>query len=161
MTSKQIKAAAIIVGLLVVLNIALIATIWLQRDRNKMPPPPGQSDAQQILVKELSLNDRQVRSFDSLRTVHFRQIGELKQQMRQLKDGFFSGIGKPASSPDSIAGAIGQVQTKIELSTYHHFAAVRNLCDPAQQQKFDRIINDVLRSLKPGGPEGPPRRPGH
>lgn len=153
MTTKQMKAAALIVGLLILLNIALIMRISFQR--NLEPPRGRNQDAKGILVKELSLNSSQVKSFDSLRAIHFREIGVLQQEMRLLKDSFFNNLHDQSASPDSIAVAIGQVQSKIEIATYRHFAAVRNLCSPEQQQKFDNIIHDILRNMGPerrGGP---------
>jgi periplasmic protein CpxP/Spy len=157
MTSKQIKTAAFIVGLLVLLNIALVATIWLQQKPDRTPR--GHPDAQRILIKELSLNESQVRMFDSLRSEHFRNMADLREEMHKLKDRFFSTLGDTTGTPDSIASAIGGVQTKMERATYRHFAAVRNICNPAQKQKFDGIIQEVLRSMAPVGPGGPPGPP--
>ena len=59
-----------LIALLVLANIALVATIWFKKDDVAKPP---QRDARDYLVKTLSLNEAQVKSFDSLRKGHFER----------------------------------------------------------------------------------------
>jgi hypothetical protein len=81
-----------------------------------------------------------------------------RQQMRRLKDALFENLKTPAddTDADSIAREIGRLQTAIDQNTYQHFKAVRAMLKPAQQKKFDDVIQSVLRNM--GGP--PPRREG-
>jgi periplasmic protein CpxP/Spy len=151
MTSKQTRWATIVVAVLAILNIALIATIWLQNKKQIEPQRPP--DARELLVHDLDLNEEQVKVFDSLRKIHFNEVGLLREQMHEKKDELFSRLSSAGESPDSAAASIGNLQTKIELATFRHFAALRTILNKDQQVKFDQVIQEVLRNM--GRPDGP------
>ena len=157
MNSKQFRWMAMIVGLLVIVNIVLVATIWMRKEESEKPAAPRGGDARSLLIKELNLTSDQQKKFDSLRRMHFDEIGEYRQEMRHLKDDFFSRL-ETNEPGEPVARTIGEVQSKIEMSTFNHFRAMRNICTKAQQEKFDDIIQDVLRNMapRPGGAGGPP-----
>jgi hypothetical protein len=153
MNTKLFRWVVVAVAVLAVVNIALVAIIWMQQKR---PQSEAQRphDARELLVKELAMNSNQVKVFDSLRKIHFKEMDNYRNEMHELKDSFFSRLDDSTYSPDSTAGSIGRVQSKIELSTYNHFAELRNILDKNQQEKFDGIIQDVLRNMGPGVPDG-------
>lgn len=155
MKAVKLNWLVALVLLLALLNIVLLAFIWLRKEpRPPMPPPQG--DAREQLIQELDLNTTQVHQFDSLRHIHFNQVNQYKETMRGLKDELFNRL-KTGAAPDSTAAAIGALQTKIETATFQHFYALRTICTPAQQQKFDAVIQQVLRNMAPRG-EGPSPR---
>jgi periplasmic protein CpxP/Spy len=158
---KKFNWLAVLVAGLVLLNIGLLGTVWLKKKpeavSEKFPP---KHDARDLLISELELDSMQVKSFDSLRKDHFNEIRGYRDAMRDLKDDLFQAISKPDGSQDSIAAEIGKLQSKIELATFNHFAALRNICNEDQKEKFDEVIHDVLRSMgRPQGHgDGPPPR---
>jgi len=133
------------VVMLAVVNLVTLGLLWFGR-----PKPPPRRDARGFLVSELQLDATQVRRFDSLRRVHFAEVDSLHDEMHRLKDALFARLPL-ANGGTAIADSIGNVQAGIERSTFNHFAALRQLCNPQQQQSFDRVINDVLRTMRPGG----------
>lgn len=135
------------VVVLAVVNLVTLGLLWFGRHN-----PPPRHDARGFLVSELQLDAAQVRGFDSLRRMHFAEVDSLHDEMHRLKDALFARLPL-AGGGTAIADSIGNVQARIERSTFNHFAALRRLCRPQQQQSFDRVINDVLRTM---GNDGPP-----
>ena len=66
------------------------------------------------------------------------------------------------NSADTSAQIIGAIQTKIDLETFSHFSQLRSLLNVEQKEKFDKVIQQVLRNMGPRGgpPPGGRRRPG-
>ena len=110
------------------------------------------------------MNDKQIKTFDSLRNGHFQKINHYREEMRGLKDSFFSQLRSPMSPrTDTLARRIGSLQTKMDLETFDHFSQLRSLLNEEQSKKFDNIIQDLLRTMdrRVGSPppEGGRRRP--
>ncbi len=144
---------------LAVVNLAALGFIWLEKQKVN-DRPHGNRDARDFLVNELALDKKQTQQFDSLRTIHFKEMNKRREEMRQLKDRLFDGLKiENDTAANTIAQQIGILQKTIDLNTFQHFAALRKICTEEQKQRFDRVIQDILRNMgrAPGGrPEGPP-----
>lgn len=159
-----------LVAALVVINIALVAIIWLKKDEPTpgTTAPQGRGDARDYLVKTLSLTELQVRLFDSLRKGHFERINEYKKQIRFIKDRLFGMLNERDTNKINrelnvaFREKLGELQTEIDLETFIHFREFRSLLNEQQQEKFDNVIQDVLRTMgREGHPRnGPPGRDG-
>ncbi|RYY41002.1 MAG: hypothetical protein EOO08_03510 [Chitinophagaceae bacterium] len=150
--------AAIGITALMLLNIALMAAIWLQRsDTNAVKgPQPGDRNP---LATELRFDSAQRRAFDTLRARHFAHNQSYREDMRALKDQYFDGIKTGAAPNNNIAREIAALQTTIDSSTYAHFANVRALCNEDQKKDFDRLLRRIINAMgRPGPRPGPPRR---
>lgn len=162
MTLRRINWVAIGVTLLVLLNIGLMATIWLQRkdDGNSGDggPKPGDNNP---LATELGFDSAQRRAFDTLRAHHFALNQGYREQMRSLKDRYFNGIKTGNPPNDALAGQMAALEVRIDSATYAHFAQVRGLCTDRQKEIFDRTLSRIINAMgKP--PRGQqPRRDGH
>ncbi|MER3471469.1 MAG: hypothetical protein C4330_09065 [Chitinophagaceae bacterium] len=152
---------------LVLINIATLAFVWLGKPKDGVPPKgQGGGNAKNYLIEQLKLTTQQQQQFDSLRTVHFNEMNDYREQMRQQKDALFEKLKLPTdSSYNSTAQQIGMLQSEIDLSTFHHFQSLRSILNDEQKKKFDNIIQDVLHNLgrlqgrpgmQEGRPEGPP-----
>ena len=153
--NAKAKWLIVLITLLALINIVLLATIWLKKDAGEFSERRG--DARDYLIKSLSLNEAQIKSFDSLRKEHFERMNQYQEQMHGLKDDLFNELNhSPNAHTDTLAQRIGIVQTKIDLETFEHFSQLRFLLNEEQTKKFDTIIRDVLRTMVPRG--GPPPR---
>lgn len=152
-----------LVALLLIANAATIVMFWL----NKKPKPPQPGDrAKQFLITELKLDAAQQQELDALVKEHRKATRELRDKIKAAKDSLFALIKETnaADSAKQVAAAnASQYTGQIDLLTLNHFQKVRALCRPDQQQKFDKIIKDVLRMMTPprppmgpGRPDGPP-----
>lgn len=150
-----------LVALLLVANAATIAMFWLNR-KPKPPQPKGQPN--EFLVKELKLDSTQQQQLDVLVKEHRRAVEELRGKVKAAKDSLFAFV-KEANVSDSAKQAVAAVASRyteqIDVLTLNHFQKVRALCRPDQQQRFDEIIQDVIRMMgQPRPPMGPGGRPG-
>lgn len=160
--SKTTKWLVGLVAVLMVVNIALLATIWLKRN-GTTGPPAFKGNARDFLVDTLSLNDSQVRNFDSLRQAHFKKIDDDKRKLLFLRDRLFALLSEKDTSriktqiKDFLQQKIGEVQADIDLETFRHFYQLRSTLNEQQKQRFDSVIQNVLRTLDPrgNGPGGP------
>ena len=145
--------------MLVILNIALVAMVWLKKGEVREPAPRG--DAKDYLVNELSMDKQQVEQFDEMRRGHFDRIRNYRDETRMLKDKLFDGLmtGRNAAT-DSIAKRIGELQSEIDIETFDHFSKLRAILREDQQKKFDDIIQEVLRTMGPRRGPPPGRRDG-
>lgn len=145
-------------GLLVLCNIALIATLLLK------PQPGGPDMAREtphdFVVRSLQLNDSQTTGYDLLVHAHQADMRRLRKQAMDNRQLLFSRLGAndTGAAADSISVRIANTQKEIELVTYRHFAQLRALCNARQQAEFDRIIGDVIRKMNT--PPPPPHGPG-
>jgi periplasmic protein CpxP/Spy len=146
---------AIVVVLLVV-NTILLVFLWM----GKRPRRMLGGTAKEYLTKELSLNDVQVKQYDQLRDEHIGAIRKLNDAMKDLKDNMFDNL--PTNNVDSnkvkgLLQQIGENEIARDSITFYHFRKLRTILTAEQQQKFDKIIKNVLRMMGPP-PQGPPMR---
>ena len=162
MKKYRIIIAATILLLLV--NTILLCFLWF--GKKHLPPPPQNAGpamvVENLLKDELLLNADQLKQFRTLREEHFRFNQQLNDSLHLQKDALFSLLGKKDSSSnavDSITNMIAHFEKKKDLNTFAHFSKVRLLLTATQQEKFDGIINDILRMVagpQPGNHSQPP-----
>jgi len=157
------------VALLAILNLTLLIALFngrhhMEKHAMHMPPegmhhPPGKPS--EFLIHELQLTPEQIKQFDALKDQHSETIRHLMEEGHDLRDNFFDLLKQDSIDTKSVeekAALIATNQQKIETATFEHFKKVRQICTPGQKQKFDHIINEVLKQMaRPhGGPGGPP-----
>ena len=121
----------------------------------------------EFLSKELGFDSVQKQKLMLLKQDHQQKIQELRKKNKEVKEALFD-LLRNADTPDSAiekaaqASVVYEVQT--EILTFKHFQKIRSLCNEQQKQKFDAVIQQVLRMLAPprlgAQPQGPPRGPG-
>lgn len=157
----KMKWLPIVLIALVILNIVTLTAFWVF-SRNTHKPQPSKGGAIEFLVKELRLDSVQRGQLKLLRDEHRSESQEIRKLNREAKDAFFD-LLQEENVADSILdkAATQSVYYDAELvkATFRHFKKIRAICTPAQKEKFDEIIHEVLRmQAAPQGP--PPRRDG-
>ena len=150
-----------LVILLLIANVATIVFFWTGMRKSQSPPPQRTAE---YVIKELSLNDSQQKQYETMITQHRKQTKQIREQIRDSKDSLFDLLSNPNindSSKHYMAAKISSLNQQLELLTFEHFKLVRKICNPDQQQKFDKIIKDVLRMMAAPAPHenrppGPP-----
>lgn len=149
-TLKNNRWLSIITIVFLVANIITLVLLWQQNkpirnDRRNMP-----RDAQvfEFLSKELALDSLQKETYRKLRDDHQAIQRLLQDSIRKGKDAFFSLI-QQRDVPDSLlqerSKKIAEFEQQMDLITFRHFQQVRAFCNPLQQEKFDTLIQDILR----------------
>ncbi|MFN8343901.1 MAG: Spy/CpxP family protein refolding chaperone [Spirosomataceae bacterium] len=145
----------VILGLLL-LNLGLLGWIWFAPQKR---PREGGTPAS-FLEKELHFTAKQKEQFRLLREDHHTKTEAVRDSVREMKKQFFEHLGEPMSEAaiEKVTSEIALKMARIDKITFQHFRQVRQICTPAQQQKFDSIIDEMLRRLAAGaeGRGGPP-----
>ncbi|MES2773364.1 MAG: periplasmic heavy metal sensor [Bacteroidota bacterium] len=145
--------------ILVVANLATLVYLWLPA--KKQPGLPNRNGFD-LLVKELQMTEAQQATYTKLRDEHQRIVRPLREQIRNAKDDLFELLDNDTVSQTVVEAAAAKpalIQQQMDMASFQHFKKLRAICTPAQQLKFDDIIQDVIRQmgLPPGGrPNGPP-----
>lgn len=150
----QSRIQNIFIIILVILNLVCLGMLF--SDRGSFLRPKHKPGAKQsFLAQELDFTPAQNKQFSSLQDTHFVEIRTLQDQKRKLMDQFFN-EWETQSKITAIADSVGNLQTRIELTTHSHFEAVRAICTEAQKERFDQVIREAMR---PGPRQGRPRPP--
>lgn len=156
-----------LVGGLVVVNLGLLGYLWFGPNARPSSGPavPNGARAFDFIVTETGMNAEQRDRYAALRDEHQRAIRPLRVELRRRKEILFRGLQADAIS-DSLGGtnarAVGEIEAAIDSVTFTHFRKVRALLTPEQRHRFDAIIMEALRMMKPPPPEdrrdkgGPP-----
>ena len=161
LTNNRLLSVLILV--LLTANVATLGYLWLHRPgAGKMPPgaPPGGGQVFEFITKELQLDSVQQKNYAVLRDEHQAGQRPLQDSIRKAKDEFFDLLKQPALSDAELqqqSSKVAAAEQQLELFTFRHFQKLRAICTAPQQQKFDAIIQDVLRRMAPAKrPQGPP-----
>ena len=155
--------------LLLIANIVTLTMLWTHRSgegrqegKMPLPLPPGQ--VFEFISHELKLDSVQQEAYRKLRDEQQGSQRSVQDSLKKMKDAFFALLQQPAvadSLSQTAARRIGELEQHMELVTFRHFQKVRALCNPEQKQKFDTIIQDVLKRMgPPKNRMGPPPPPG-
>jgi Spy/CpxP family protein refolding chaperone len=147
---EKLKLYKIAIALLLALNLATLAFMWLNR-----PPHPGQKGPYQFLVKATDMDESQQAAYTQLRDAHRSKMDELRAKNSHIRRKLFNLLAqKDQNDPEVLllTDSIAVVKRQEELLTFEHFRRVREICRPEQQAKFDAAIGEAIQSM------GPPRR---
>ena len=146
-----------LIFILVLLNLGTLIFMWLSR-----PPMPDRQggrgeNAGKFLVEQVGFNAEQQEKYSQLREAHQEMAHQTQDSLRFYKNSLFDNLPtRDSIAADRASANIARLQRKLEMNTFNHFVAVRNLCTAEQTKKFDAIIEDVLKMMAPS--QGPPRQ---
>jgi protein CpxP len=160
MTTSRNKPLIFIIAVLLLTNIAVLSYfLWFKepsgRDKgNEGKRPPRGIEAP--LQKEVGFNEDQLSQYRLLRDEQKKTIKPMFDDVRKAKDSLFSLIGN-ANADDSVvnsvADAIAQKQRAMDLRMFYHFKKIRALCKPDQLEKYDSLVQRMMKKMG-----GPPRK---
>ena len=133
--------------LLVVLNLALLASIWL-----KPQPSHHSTDIISQFKMELDLTAEQTQQFKNLRKENFEKTKPLHNLIRRNKQSIIEALGQ--QPPDTLKAnqlvrQITRQQQTIEELLVEHYLALKQVCTPQQQQRLNTLF---LKAMKPKRP---------
>lgn len=140
----------IVVILLLLLNLGTLAFLFMGRPPGGRPNGPAK-----FLVEALNLDDAQQTQYARLRSAHQQAMASFKERNGTDHRAFFDLL--KTGQPDSLriqqaADSIAADQKQMELATFEHFRQLRSMCRPEQQVKFDAVIDEALRIMRPPPP---------
>ncbi len=139
---------------LVVVNLGLLAYLWFGPNvrTSSGPKAPNGARAFDFIAAETGMSAEQRDRYAELRDEHQRAIRPLRAELRRRKEILFRGLQSDVVG-DSVGGvnarAVGEIEAAIDSVTFAHFRRVRALLAPEQLRRFDAIIMEALRMMKP------------
>jgi hypothetical protein len=162
---KNSKTLIILVIALIAFNCAVLVLFWIKLYPNKLEQqqrPRIQGPAFEYLTQQLHLTKGQQRQYEKMREAHRDLADSLNEQSRMLRDSFFAKLKDTTAKPadvNTLGRRIAANTFRLDTATFFHFKRFRKILNPTQQQKFDDIIQDVLRMgsmPRSNGPGGAP-----
>ena len=166
--------------ILVVLNLALLATIWYPR----LNPPQKEIQREQkkpdddkryrkdeenrkqrdknlvgFLRRELNFTQEQVDKFMQLRDEHFQKTRQLRRQVDDLRREMMELLlddQLDSSRVEQFVEKMGQKTTELEKTVFYHFVELMKVCDSEQKSKYKTLLREILNQLKPPDHRPPP-----
>lgn len=141
--------------LLFVLNVVSLGLLLRMNGPHDRPNRP--SAAAEFLMHELKFSPVQRNYYQQLIKQHRSKMQAIEAERVELRHSLFAGI---AQNDTAALAGLRQLEGEAELITFQHFQAVRRLGDTEQKQRFDQIIQEVIRKMAAQRPHRPKRR-GH
>jgi regulatory protein YycI of two-component signal transduction system YycFG len=149
---NKIKTLKITVFVLLLINIAFVVFHFTRR-----MPPGRTSNIQEMVIKDLDLNESQIVAYKDLVEIHQKNMIRLEREKATAKQKLYSLIdGKEdhdQGQPQMISH-LGAIQVEIEATHYEHFNRIRQLCIGDQIGKFDVFKMKLVDIFTPKRPEG-------
>lgn len=137
--------------ILLLTNIALIAFILFNKPEEKRS---GRADREAMMVeflqKEIGFDKQQMQQYDTLNKQHKEKMKLRFDDIRSNKQKVYQAVGSQAFSDSAINDAalkLSAPQKDIETNMLQHFAAIRRICTPGQQAKFDSLIYKIWNKM--------------
>jgi Spy/CpxP family protein refolding chaperone len=137
--------------ILLLANIGLLAYIvWGKQPGKKQGSERGKFMSS-YLKNELGFDNNQMARFDSLRNIQKENSKKVFEQMQALKSRNLKDLGEAGFSDSAIlraASSSAQEQQALEVQMLSNLRDIRELCTPAQKQKFDTGFYRAMARVK-------------
>lgn len=151
---KRERLLTIAVVVLLVLNSAVVG--YLLIGQRPGPPRPELFD---LLVRELEMNSNQQQNYFRLRDQHRDQMDKLNLQFAVLLEKYLSLISDSSREERvQLEDEMAILEKQKASITFDHFNAVKQLCTPEQQEKFNKLIPEIARMMSRPRQGRPPHR---
>jgi len=136
MASRRIVYTSL--GILVILNLGLLGTLWWQNFR-----PQEKPEQESFFQRKLNLTDEQNARFTELRREHFKASIPLVMQITSLKKELIAESLK--EKPDSrtivmLSDRIGRSHAMLERNLARHFHNMSGVCTAEQRDSLKLIL---------------------
>lgn len=168
MAFTQTRILSLLVLVLSLLNVGLLAMLWLGRPTQPPPRHPNAGPVVAYVVRELGLTPTQQQHYMSLRQAHQAAMRQMLPMLTERRETLFAGLAQPtteAATQKQLLDQIAALERGIDSLTYAHFAQVGRLVTPEQLPRWQQIAPELPRMLQqqghsnrngpPGGPRGP------
>ncbi len=114
---------------------------------------PGPGFRQMVNVLDLSAS--QTNEFHKIESRYRQNMHRYTQQLDSIDLAILEEIkseNPDQEELDSMAARTGEIQHTLKKATTDHFVQIKELCTPAQREKFNEVLSDIHRFRKGRGP---------
>ncbi|MCE1190103.1 MAG: periplasmic heavy metal sensor [Ignavibacteria bacterium] len=158
---KKNKVLITITGILIIMNVALMATMWFGGPRPPHGAPPPPLPPEEFIARELNLSGQQRDQFRTEQEHHFAKIKDAHEEAQKLKsDGykFITGTNPDTAQAMECYRKACALMLELDRETMHHFIRLRSYLQPEQVEKFDKVLTEMFTKMPP--PRILPAHPG-
>jgi Spy/CpxP family protein refolding chaperone len=149
-TTPQNKSLISIIVFLLLTNIAMLIFFLFLGNTSRRGHGRDENFFSNILQKEVGFNDNQITAYKKLKEEQMHKMKPLFEDIRNAKDNFYRLVYAnplPDSTFNAYAAAIGTKQSALDMQMFQNLKAIRNLCTPEQQPKFDSSLKTVVARM--------------
>lgn len=152
-----------IVILLLVINLAAIVTMLINRQKNVAEETPIQATESASSMKysgrwfrdELGLTREQMRAFSGFNPVFRQKIRhiniELVEKRRQMLEEM-ADKNSDTTRLNQLSDSIGMLHSDLKKATYSYYLEFKQICTKEQQDKLKQIFSMMFEGELPAGP---------
>jgi Spy/CpxP family protein refolding chaperone len=159
---KERRMMQIAVAILVILNLALITSMIIQK-----PPFPGNQAPRPgleiFLAEELKLSEAQVDAFHAIRKQHFDSVHPILDRMNDSLELLISEAFNPDRDPDRVKELnqnTADIHAQMDYALYDHFVQLNEICTPEQRGRLKKLARELTRGGNQPPPQEGPRQAG-
>ena len=142
------KILIIIIGILLIANIATISFFLMNKHNRGMHGRPDKKEMiTAYLKKEVRFTQQQLNAYDTMSKEHRTAMRAAFDDMAARREDIFKQLsfqGFSDSALDIAATAIASQQRSFEIMMLHHLKDIRNICSPAQRPIFDTGFYKII-----------------
>jgi periplasmic protein CpxP/Spy len=155
-TQTKSKLYLLIIGILLITNIAMLFFFLDNKDKGKRPPNRGDGGKsammKQFLKDDVGFTDPQLQQYDTLSRRNRERMKADMDAMKSVKEQQFKELGSKGFSDSAIVAAAIKAadnQKQVEEKMLNYFVTIRKLCTPEQLPKFDSLFYKMWSKKKP------------
>ena len=146
--SKNKTYSVLIISLLAI-NTLLVGFVVL---KPKRPLGKENKSPKEIIIKKLQFNEAQIIQYTSLVKQHRSAIKNKDAKIRDSKKNLYFLLANDSvikTQQDSIITRLGVLQKDIEILHFKHFQDIKKICNPSQEEAFNRLAKNLATLFKP------------
>lgn len=131
---------------LVILNVGLMAALWLGRPK----PPPNPRQITHELVHKLGLDEQQAEQFRQLQKVHFDQTKIRLDSIRYYRNTLIEQIDNSPEQLNQLVERIGVLEGEIAGALPKHYRELEAVVSIEQKPILKRLFSERFLHPRPG-----------
>ena len=149
--NKQNRIWIALVVILVIINLVSLVFLWQGRafslqGADHRPEDVKADRTENLLKRNLRLDQNQIQQFRDARKEHFRKIRPIESELKARKKELFemNTRGLSAANSEETMKEIASLHLKIDSLTYEHFSELRSYCREDQMDEFNQFLKRML-----------------
>lgn len=157
-TQTKSKLYLLIIGVLLVTNIVMLFFFFNHKYDARRGGNRGERGAmmKNFLQKDIGFTAVQLHQYDSLSKLNREKMKADFEILKSTKEKQFKDLGQKGFSDSAIVESINQSaqrQKTMDWQMLQHFSAIRKICTPEQQIKYDSLFYTIWNKKKNDAPK--------
>ena len=143
---NKIRLLTFLNAALVVMNIILLVLLFTRRPLKPPGKPPGSDQAEQVLIRELRLDEDQTLEFRRLRSEHMGQNEKINRDIHRSYDELYALLQSPTMDTirkQALFESIEELTSALNHSNFDHFEALKSHLRQDQIPDFNRFTQNL------------------